>query len=147
MNAKPPEERTVFKVVTPLRVKRIRILPDLHVPPDFGVSGHSQPQPIRFPVRRSFARVGRKHLAPVQPMPVPTGNPLPGFVWVSAFGPAPERLPQSLVHLPIRSRRHDVAVVVRPTPNDRVELAYQLRLAESPVLANQPSGLAQEGVR
>jgi hypothetical protein len=39
MNTKPSEERTVFKVVAPLRVKGIGISLDFDVPPDSGFAG------------------------------------------------------------------------------------------------------------
>jgi len=146
MNAEPLEERTVLEVVRHLRIIRIRI-------------------PFDLTCRRSLCRlvlptatnsVSRPTFVcpcqpqtpfAVQPMPVPTGNPLAGLMRMSAFGPAPECLPQSLFHLPIRPRRYDVTVVVYPTLNDRVELTNQFRLAESPALTNQPSRLAQEGMR
>ena len=61
MNAKPSEERTVFKVVAPLRVERIGLRPDFDVTPDFGFGRINQSQPDRFPRQRPFACVGRKH--------------------------------------------------------------------------------------
>ena len=48
MDAKTFEERTVFKVVVPLRVERIRLRPDLDVTPDFGFGRIKQPRPDGF---------------------------------------------------------------------------------------------------
>jgi hypothetical protein len=71
MNAKLSEERTVFKIVVPVRVERICIRPDLDVPPDFGFGRVHQPQPNGFPRRRPFACVRRKLPGtPSLPMPV-----------------------------------------------------------------------------
>ena len=60
MNAKLLEERTVFKVVVPVRVMRICRRSDLHVWPDFGFGRIYQSQPNGFPRRRPFACVRRK---------------------------------------------------------------------------------------
>ena len=99
MNAKFFEERTVLKVVVPLRVERIRIRSDLDVTPDFGFGRINQPRPDGFPRRRPFARVRRKVpcASSVKP-PVFTGDPAVRFAGMSAFDPLPEGLPHSIFH-------------------------------------------------
>ena len=148
MNAKLSEERTVFKIVVPVRVERICIRPDLDVPPDFGFGRVHQPQPNGFPRRRPFACVRRKLPGtPSLPMPVSAGNPVERLATVSVFGPLPECLPQNPFHPLERLPRHDVTVVVHPATNDRIELAYQVGLAGSAILTNQLPRLVQKNAR
>ena len=82
MDAKLFEERTVFKVVVPLRVERICLRPDFDVTPDFGFGRINQPRPDGFPRRRPFARVPGKVLGASSAKPPVTldrirrGNPV-----------------------------------------------------------------------
>ena len=125
MNAKLSEERTVFKIVVPVRVERICIRPDLDVPPDFGFGRVHQPQPNGFPRRRPFACVRRKLPGtPSLPMPVSAGDPMERLATVSALGPLPECLPQNPFHPLERLPRHDVAVVIHPATNDPVSYTH-----------------------
>src|ERR1700679_468971 len=148
MNAKLFEERTVFKVAVPLRVERIRIRPDLDVTPDFGFGRINQPRPDGFPRRRPFARVRRKvpGASSAKP-PVFTGDPAARFAGMSAFGPLPEGLPHSIFHFLERLQRHDVAMVIHPAPDDRVELNDQVFLTGSAILTHQLPHLFQKGMR
>jgi hypothetical protein len=43
MDAKLFEERTIFKVGSPARVKRVGFRPDFHMPLDAGFGGVNQP--------------------------------------------------------------------------------------------------------
>ena len=61
MDAKPFEERTVFKVGTPARVERIRFAPDFQMPPDADFSRVHQLQPDWFSIRHPFAGIDREH--------------------------------------------------------------------------------------
>lgn len=72
MNAQLFEERTVFKVVVPLRVERIGFSPDLDVTPDFDFGRINQTNPNRFAIRCSFAGVRRK--LPGSPSAEPPGD-------------------------------------------------------------------------
>ncbi len=148
MNAKLLEERTVFKVVVPLRVERIRIRPDLDVTPDFGFGRINQPRPDGFPRWRPFVCVRRKvpGASSAEP-PVFIGDPAARFARMSAFGPLPEGLPHSIFHFLERLHRHNVAVVVHPTPNDRVELSDQVYLTGSAILTHQLPHLFQKSMR
>src|SRR6185437_12233193 len=101
MNAKLFEERTVFKVVVPQRVQRIRIRPDFNVTPDFGFSRINQSKPNGFPRLRPFPCVRRKVpcAARLVDSPILVGDPSKRPAGMSALGPLPEGLPQSMFHL------------------------------------------------
>ena len=147
MNAKLLEERTVFHVGTPARVERVRFAPDFHVTPDADFRWVYQLQPERFPAGRPFAGVCREPVPASQWMPVTLDQPSGAFAGVPASGPTPEAVPQGPFHFLERPLRHNVAMVVGPTPDDGVELTYQVGLAESAILANQLPHLFQERVR
>lgn len=148
MNAKLPEERTVFKIVVPLRIERICLRPDLDVPLDSGLGWFHQLQPNGFPLQRPLASVCRKRpFSSSQRVPVFAGDTPERFAGMSAFGPLPECLPQSPFHPLERLPCHDVTMVVHPATNDRIELPYQVGLAHSPVLANQLPCLFQKDMR
>ena len=63
-----------------------------------------------------------------------------------AFRPSPERMPEDHAHLPIRRTRFDVAVIVRPPTDDRVEQSDQILLLCGAIRTNVPTHLFQEGV-
>src|SRR5262249_39305791 len=48
-------------------------------------------------------------------------HPLPAFVWVSAFRPPPEHLPAGMSNLLHDVLGRTVPVIIRPSPDDRVE--------------------------
>ena len=147
MNAKPFEERTVFKVGTPTQVERIRVAPDFQMPPDAGLDWVDQSQPDRLPVRRPLSGINREQALTTDGMPVPLDNPSAALAWVPASGPSPETVPQSPFHFLERPLRHDMAMVVGPATNDWVELTDQVGLADSATLTNQLPHLVQESVR
>ena len=148
MNAKLLEERTIFKVAVPTWVMRIRLRSDLHVWPGSGFGRVHQLQPNRFSRRRPFAGIRRKPPAlSSNRMPVSPEYPTERLAAMSAFGPSPECLPQSPIHPLERLPRHDVAMVIGPATNDRVELPYQVGLANAPALTNQLPRLLQKVVR
>ena len=66
---------------------------------------------------------------------------------MSAFGPPPETVPQNPFHLLERPLRHDVAMIIHPSPDHRVELTDQFHLAEPPTLAGELPHLDQEVMR
>ncbi len=131
MNAHPFEERTVFKVGTPARVKWIGVHLDLDVPPNRDAGWIDQFQPDDFPVRRPFAGVRRKHLEAVQPVPVFPDNPAGRFAGVSASRPTPETLPYNSFHFSERPFCHDVPVIVCPASNHWIKPANHLRLGHA----------------
>ena len=63
-----------------------------------------------------------------------------------ALCPSPERVPEDHTHFPIRRTRFDVAVIVRPTTDDRVEQSDQILLLRGSIQTNVPTHLFQEGV-
>ena len=148
MNAQLLKERTVFKIAAPLRVERIRIRPDFDVTPDFGFGWINQPKPDGLPRRCPFPGVGYKlPSAPSAEPPVLSGDPAVRSARMSAFGPSPEGMPQSFFHILEGLQRHDVAMVVYPATNDRVELTYQVNLTCAPVLTHQLPHLFQKVMR
>jgi hypothetical protein len=114
------------------------------MPPDFRLGDIDEFQPDRFALRCPLAGIDRKHLFAVEPVPVTTDDPAPRLLVVSASGPSPEALPQCRLHLLERPCRHDVAVIVRPAPKDRVELSDQISLVPSTGAANQPTSFLQK---
>ena len=108
MNAESLEERTICKIPVPARIERIGRAFDLRMSPYLGVGCLSQPQPNDLVARCSVAGVYRKHPASLtNGMPVFAHDPLAGLFRVSAFNPAPETLPQHMIHLAECVRSHD----------------------------------------
>lgn len=64
------EERTVFKVVTPTGVKRVRLALDFRMPPDAGVRCFIQLLPDDLPVGCPLAGVGGELVSAVEVMPI-----------------------------------------------------------------------------
>jgi len=60
MDAELLVERTFREVGLPLWVKRVGVLPDFNMAPDFGFARIRQAQPDRFAVRSLLPRFGRK---------------------------------------------------------------------------------------
>ena len=147
MSAKLFEERTVFKVGTPARVERVRCAPDFDMTPDADFSWVHQLQPERFPAGRPFTGIDREHLPASLWMPVTLDNPPGAFAGVSSSGPTPEAVPQGPFHFLERPLRHNVAMVISPTPNDGIELTYQVGLADAAPLTDQLPHLFQERMR
>src|SRR5579862_2994250 len=79
MNAELLEERTILKVGTPARVKRIRFAPGFDVTPDSDFGWVYQLQPERFPAGRPFAGVCREPVPASQWMPVTLDQPSGAF--------------------------------------------------------------------
>ena len=148
MDAELFAERTFYKVVLPVWIERIRLRPDFQMSPDFGVAGINQFQPNGFPLRRSFSGFRRKHPgAPVNGVEVSLRHPSAGLFWMSASGPAPEPVPNLMVHPLERLRRHDMPMIVHPAPDHRVELTYQAFLADGFVRIDDAPDFLQERVR
>jgi len=115
--------------------------------PDADFRWIHQLQPERFPAGRPFAGVCHEPVPASQWMPVTLDQPSGAFAGVPASGPTPEAVPQGPFHFLERPLRHDVAMVVGPTPDDGVEMTDQGGLAESAILANELPHLFQERVR
>jgi hypothetical protein len=124
-------ERTFCKIVLPVWIERIGFRPDFYVPPDFGVAGVkpvstkwvSPPVFVfRYPPQTSIGAC--RWGGSIAPSPI-AAIFLDVCVW-----PTPEPAPNLEVHPLERVRRHDVPMVVRPTPDDRVELTYQAFLTD-----------------
>ncbi len=108
MNAKPFEERTVFKILTPARIERIGRAFDLRMSPYLGFSCTAQFQPKDLTARCFGTGINRKHPTSLSDgMPILAHDPSAWLVRMSAFGPAPETLPQQVVHLCERVRGHN----------------------------------------
>ena len=132
MNTEPFEERAIFKVVTPTRIKRIGGATDFRMSSDADAGGRHQTQPDRFILRRPFARIDREYLFVPQPVAIPLTDPPDGFVGVSMLAPSHQTAPKHPFHTLERFRRHNVAMIGGPTPNDGVEPADQVGLADPP---------------
>ena len=61
MNAKPFEERAIFKVGAPAGIVGVRRSTDFEVTANTDARWGNQPQPDRFVVRRSLTRVDSEH--------------------------------------------------------------------------------------
>ena len=66
---------------------------------------------------------------------------------MSASGPLPEPAPNLKVHPRECFRRHDMPMVVRPSPNDRVEQANQVLLTRGFIRTDDAPDFLQERVR
>jgi hypothetical protein len=83
---------------------------------------------------------GQTHASPV---PVPLHPPGGGFLRVAPVRPAAEFGPGKVVKPVIDRLAHPSAVIVRPTPDDGVELAEQLPVREGLGMPNDPPKLRQ----
>ena len=86
---------------------------------------------------------GGKGQTGTQPVPVPFHPPGGSFLRVSPVCPAAELCPGEVVEPVIDGLTHSGAVIVRPTPDDRIELADQLPLREGLRTSNDPPKLRQ----
>jgi len=102
MDAELFEERSVFKIRTPVRIKGVCRPLDLAVSIDFGFPRIDQFQPHLLAVWRFLFQLRRKFPFASQGVPVPWQHPR-GRFGMSAFGPVPQTLPQEVVHFLERS--------------------------------------------
>ena len=65
---------------------------------------------------------------------------------MASFRPSPERVPEDHSHLSERRASFDMAVIVRPAPDDRVEQTYQVLLFHGSIRTNRFAYLLQKGV-
>lgn len=138
------EKRSLLKITAPAWIKRVGVLFDLPMPQYPDGAGPCQRHPDRFPVRGSFAGVGRKHpTLPPKGVPVFLGHPVRRLVRMPAPCPFPQGLPDRRVRLCKGPGWRGVPMIVRPTQDDRVEFAYQQLLALGPTRSNYPSDLCQ----
>ena len=77
---------------------------------------------------------------------VALGDPAPGFVRVAELGPAIEPSPDEAVELRTRFATDDVAVVVRPAPEDGVESSDELGRCGTGGLVTEGFDLRCDGV-
>ena len=143
MDAEPFEERPVFKIVAPFGIEWVRFHPDLDVPPDFDLTRIKQVQPHGFFFLRRIQTNG-EHASSLHSVPVPIHGPGSGLSGMPAFRPAPEALEQHRRYFLKRPRRHNVTMVIGPTPNQRVELTNELHLAQSASFSNTLPHLGQK---
>lgn len=61
MDAELLVECTVHQIRLPLWVKRVGVLSDFYMAPNFGFAGIHQAQPNRLALRSQLPRLGRKH--------------------------------------------------------------------------------------
>ncbi len=142
------ENRAVFKIGTPVRVKGIGFHFDPAVTHDLGVGWVDQPEPDRLAVFCPLPGVCRKRpFATVQRMPVFTGDPSRRFFRMSAFGPCPQALPNQRFHLCECALGGGMAVIVGPAPDDGIEHAYQIVLPCRFVLTKDRPNFFQERMR
>ena len=74
---------------------------------------------------------------------VPLLDPSRAFVRVSAFGPSPHLLPDLPVHVRECILTAHMSVLVRPPPNDGIELTYHVGRGAGGVPFEDASGLGQ----
>src|SRR5260370_36022870 len=88
---------------------------------------------------------GDKRLMPMIESPeVLLPGPLARFIPVSAPRPAPERMPNVVIHRRVRPLSDDVSMVVRPAPDHGVEQTNQGFLLRGAVRPNDISDIIQE---
>ena len=97
------------------------------MPPDFDFARGKQAQPHGFVFGRRIESNG-EDASPVEPVPVSTHDPGGGLVGMPAFRPVPEAVEQPHRDFCKRPRRHDVTMVIGPTPPERVELTNERQL-------------------
>jgi hypothetical protein len=93
MDAKLFEERTIFKVGTPARGKRVGFRPDFHMPLDADFGWVDQPQPDGASIRHPFSGIGCKHASAVNGMPVSLEHPLAALAVMPVFSSATKPTP------------------------------------------------------
>ena len=141
-------KRTFLKIVLPVWTERIGVRSDFNMPPDFGFAGIHQLNPDGFPLRRSFSGVRRKPpFAPADGVEVSLRHPSVSLTRMSVSSPSPDRVPNLKVHPLERLLRHDMLMIVRPPPDDRVEPTNQIFLAGGFVRVDDSTDFLQERVR
>src|SRR5579863_1366767 len=90
---------------------------------------------------------GSKHpMSLIESSEVLLPNPCGRFPWVSTPRPAPERLPNVVIHHRVRPLCDDVSMVVRPATDHGVEQTDQSLLLHRAVLPDYLSNILQERV-
>lgn len=136
---------TILKVRSPGPIVGISLRPDFEVTPDDGFVGTHQLQPVRVTVQRAYTRIGRKAPASsVNRMPVSVQHPIGVLVLMPASRPSPETMPEHMIDLAERMRRHDMPVIHHPTKDHPVERMDQIGLCRRAVCSDNRSHLLQE---
>ncbi len=65
---------------------------------------------------------------------------------MAALRPSPERVPEDHAYFPKRRASFDMAVIVRPASNDRVEQPYQVLLFHGSIRTNRFAHFLQKGM-
>jgi len=147
MNAKLFEERTVFKVLAAARVEWICIHSDFYMPPSGCFACMRQAKPYRRAVRLSAGHCRKRWVSPHHSVPVSPRDPSSRAVGVPTFGPYSETRPDDSFCFPEGFRCDHVAMIVSPSPNNRVEQSYQIFLFGRTVPTDNRPNLFKEGVR
>lgn len=103
----------------PGRVIRIGVRFDFDVALDGYPTGKKQP-PFFVLMRTKEHPMACSHRFEVLP-----SNPTSAFMRMATFGPAPEREEDRIIHLDKGLFTHDMLMIVRPSPNNRVQLGDQ----------------------
>src|SRR5205085_1698845 len=110
---------TFFEVRFPGGVIGVRFPLDLVMPLDRRAGGGEELDGVDDPFPPDD-RPLEDPMSPTDGTEVFVFDPSPGFLGMSALGPLPESMKDRVVHLRKGSLARHVAVIVRPSPDDRV---------------------------
>ncbi len=136
------ETQTFLKVELPLGIVGVDRIVDL----DMSLNGETM---RRKKVDRLGLSLWAAHLAGKYPVVLINGmkvaclHPLYALIGMSPFGPSPQRLKDGVVHGLEYFRADSMAVIHRPTPNDRVQVADEVASRGALVALNNRSHFTQ----
>src|ERR1039457_7438542 len=139
------QTETAFEVGFPLRVERIRRPLDFCTPTNFGIAGFPQ-RPRLLPAFRVRGS-GNKH--PVSSPDCPKVflfGPTGALIRVPAFCPLPRFLPKPSIDFGESLRRIDLPMIIRPAPDDGIELEDQRFLRRGLLRRKDRFDLGQDGL-
>src|SRR5262249_34397398 len=132
-----------FEVDFPVRVVGVGFALDFHVPLDRGFTRFEESDRSEFSV---FTDVfgGKDPVPAFLRLPVRAADPPFSFVAVAPQGPPPQCGVNGVIYLAEGPLADDVPVIVRPTPNDRVQTRDHGRRWRAAVPSDGASDLLQE---
>jgi hypothetical protein len=132
-----PEPLSRLEVAAPQWVERVSVRLHLHVAPDGDIGGVNQPNLIRARTLRVREQpVQRSTTCVAQTVPVPMYDPGRDLFGCLRASPIARASARGHSHFPIRRTCFDVAVIVCPTTDDRVEQPDQILLFRGAIRAN-----------
>ena len=116
---------TFFKVRLPFRVIGISFTLDFDMSFDGDAFCLEQANGLEYPIlSKDFSL--KDPVLPFNGREVFLLNPFERFLWVSPFGPLPQRAEDGVVHLREGLFAYHVSVIIRPSPNLRVQLGDEI---------------------